>query len=310
MSTPIVQDLNGYGLIVPSVEEGEKFYDAFGLEKAAHGDLVGMGSPAQGISECLMKQGREKKLHHVSFRINPEDIERFADHLHGLGEKVLETAPEDWHRDGLWFQDPWGTWINLQPRNAPAMPEPKPFLTNTEFRRERVGEDLFMNLDKDPKPQGLGHMLIFTADYEKAEAYYERTLGLRTTDRAAGKVSFMGAGEGVINHHCFGLINSTHRGFQHASFSMESMDEIGARTMGMIDQGYRDGFGPGRHSVSSNLFQYFRDPWGSWAEYYSDMDLIDDSWVCRDMNEKPYVWGPEWSPEFWENEMNANLESK
>jgi hypothetical protein len=40
------------------------------------------------------------------------------------------------------------------------------------------------------------------------------------------------------------------------------------------------------------------------------MDKISASWTCRDWNELPYVWGPEWSPEFWGKEMNGNFEPR
>jgi hypothetical protein len=30
----------------------------------------------------------------------------------------------------------------------------------------------------------------------------------------------------------------------------------------------------------------------------------------RDWKELPYVWGPEWSPEFWGKEMNGNFEPR
>ncbi len=65
----------------------------------------------------------------------------------------------------------------------------------------------------------------------------------------------------------------------------------------------------GRHAIASNLFYYTRDPWGSWVEYYSDMDKISEAWLSRDWSDLPYIW-PDWAPEFWRNEMNANLEPK
>ena len=120
----------------------------------------------------------------------------------------------------------------------------------------------------------------------------------------------MAAGSGVIDHHCFGLVPSTHRGFQHASFKVDSIDDIGFGAWRMNKAGYKEAFGPGRHALASNLFHYTRDPWGSWIEYYADMDRISDAWQTRDWSELPYVWGPEWAPEFWGKEMNGNFEPR
>ena len=46
-------------------------------------------------------------------------------------------------------------------------------------------------------------------------------------------------------------------------------------------------------------------PWGSFAEYYHDLDYIPEgcAWVPRDFPEEDslYVWGPPVPPEFVEN---------
>lgn len=236
--------------------------------------------------------------------IRPADEAPFADKLKKAGLEVT-GAPSGVARDGLWFQDPWGTRINLCPGEPPS-PGVKP-----QRAEPRVDVHLWRELDHDPKPARIGHMLMFTHDWEKSEAFFAEVLGLRTADRAAGKVAFMSAaGDGTVDHHCFGLVNSSHRGFQHASFQVASIDDIGFGAWRMRNAGYREGFGPGRHALASNLFHYTRDPWGSWIEYYADMDRISDAWQCRDWNELPYVWGPEWAPEFWGKEMNGNFEPR
>jgi hypothetical protein len=65
------------------------------------------------------------------------------------------------------------------------------------------------------------------------------------------------------------------------------------------------GWGLGRHVIGSNYFYYTRDPWGSFAEYYHDLDFIPEecAWVPRDFPEEDslYVWGPPLPPEFVEN---------
>jgi catechol-2,3-dioxygenase len=302
MSDPKVIGLNGIGLEVPDAATAEKFYGAFGLTTRRRGGAVGFGSPGRANDELLVIPGAaRKRLHHLSFTMRPGDEAAWGEKLKQHG---LKTGAPAAARPGIWFQDPWGTWINLSPgsfpyeNSAPAKSE------------ERLDVHHWRTLERDPKPQRLGHMLMFTPDYEKSEAFFTEVLGLRTTDRAKGKVSFMAAGNGVIDHHCFGLIPSTHRGFQHASFKVGGIDDIGFGAWRMRAAGYKESFGPGRHALASNLFHYFRDPWGSWIEYYADMDRISDKWECRDWQELPYVWGPEWAPEFWGKEMNGNFEPR
>lgn len=308
MAGPKVSGLSGFGLEVPDIVEAERFYGAFGLEVRGREGALRLGSPGRDHDECVLVKGPHKKLHHVSFFIDPAQEGAFADKLEAAGMEVLDTAPGAFARPGLWFQDPWGTWIHLAPKKpavrdiGPAPP------SNLDGRGERIDMHLWLEMDRSRPPLRIGHMLMFTQEWEKAESFFVDVLGMRTSDKAAGKVTFLSAGDGIIDHHCFGLINSTHRGLQHTSFQVPNFDDIGFGAWRMNEAGYKEGFGPGRHAIASNLFHYTRDPWGSWVEYYADMDKISESWKSREFNALPYVWGPEWSPEFWGGEMNANLE--
>lgn len=303
-----VQHLAGYGLEVPDLAVAEQFFSAFGLNaQRASGALQMLsdaGLTSGGTPEIVAVQGgAHKRLHHLSFAIRAEDLAGFEEHLHNLSIRTV-TPPFGAVREGLWFQDPWGTWINLVPVAAAA----KIVLAPTTIQ-PRVDRHLWQELRKPVKPRKLGHLLMFTPDWEESEAFFGRALGLRVADRAVGKVSFMSGGTGVRDHHCFGLIKDTHRGFQHSSFHVDSLDEVGLGGLQMFKAGYKEGFGVGRHALASNLFHYTRDPWGSWIEYYSDMDKISEAWISKDWNDLPYIW-PQWAPEFWSKEMNANLESR
>lgn len=312
MEKAAISGLNGFGMTVPDLDIARKFYGTFGLDvtASADGQALLCNSPGRSGGEIVLVRGDHKRLHHLSFRIEPALAGPFARQIEAAGISVRDQAPAGWQRAGLWFEDPWGTWIHLDPQAQAERPRVQMPEYNFGGAARRVDVNLWQTLDKSRKPSHIGHMLIFTAEWERAEKFYADVLGLRTTDRAAGKVAFMAAGKGIIDHHCFGLINSTHRGFQHASFQVPGLDDIGYGAWRMREAGYGDGFGPGRHAIASNLFHYVRDPWGSWVEFYADMDKITDRWVCRDWNDLPYTWGPRWSPEFWGKDMNANLEQR
>lgn len=301
-----VQHLAGYGLEVPDVSVAEDFYTAFGLAAEKKGALLELRSKDNvanaAPADIVILQGEHKRLHHVSFAIRADDVEDFAKHLTHIGTPPVDP-PFGRIREGLWFHDPWGTWINLTVA-ADLVYDQEPKLVHP-----RVDRHYWQELPTEIRPNRLGHLLMFTQDYEETEAFYVKALGLMTSDRALGKVSFMAAGQGVRDHHCFGLINGTHRGIQHSSFQVDSIDAVGMGAMQMRKAGYTDGFGVGRHALASNLFYYTRDPWGSWVEYYADMDKISDNWQSKDWSSLPYIW-PEWAPEFWTGEMNANHEPR
>ena len=64
-------------------------------------------------------------------------------------------------------------------------------------------------------------------------------------------------------------------------------------------------WGFGRHTIGSNFFHYIQDPWGSWFEYYSDMDHIADYslWTPTNyaMEDSLASWGPEVPHDFVHN---------
>lgn len=70
----------------------------------------------------------------------------------------------------------------------------------------------------------------------------------------------------------------------------------------MMQAGYRQGWGVGRHVLGSNYFYYVRDPWGSYAEYSFDIDYIapGQSWPASDHppEDSLYVWGPDVPEDF------------
>jgi catechol 2,3-dioxygenase-like lactoylglutathione lyase family enzyme len=304
MDTLRALNLAGYGLEVPDIEVAEKFYTSFGLAADPPGESLQLRTVQKGPAELVVMKGPSKRLHHLSFAIREQDLAPFAEHLQGMGVATVSPAFAA-IRAGLWFQDPWGTWINLVPvRARPPILSLEPLV-----RQPRVDRHLWQELKREIRPNKLGHLLMFTPDYDRAEAFYCDALGLRITDRVPGKVVFLSGGTGIRDHHCFGLIPSTHRGFQHSSFHVDSVDAIGFGALQMRKAGYTEGFGLGRHALASNLFHYTRDPWGSWVEYYSDMDQISEAWQTRDWNGLPYIW-PDWAPEFWGREMNGNFESR
>jgi catechol 2,3-dioxygenase len=80
------------------------------------------------------------------------------------------------------------------------------------------------------------------------------------------------------------------------AFEVGSIDEIAVGAQRMLDAGCEPGWGVGRHVIGSNFFYYARDPWGSFAEYFHDLDHIPEhcGWEPRDFPEQDalYRWGP------------------
>jgi len=303
-----INGLLGFGLEVPDLAAAEKFYRTFGLETGARAGALAMRSPGRGHDEGILVEGPVKRLHHLAFSVDPSEYEALLARAAARGLRVQDEPPKGVVRDGAWFRDPWGTWVNVSMEPLGNSRRAQDLGVNTGGRTERVDEALWQEVDREPRPLRLGHVIIYNTDMLETERFYTEVAGLRVSDRVKGRITFLAGTNG--DHHCFGIANSTHRGFQHASFEVASIDAIGFGAARMQDQGYTDIYGPGRHAVASNLFFYTRDPWGSWVEYYADMDKITDDWVARDWDTLPVIWGPHVGPTFFRDVLFNNLEAK
>jgi catechol 2,3-dioxygenase-like lactoylglutathione lyase family enzyme len=297
-----VRALLHYALEVPDPAAGETFYRTFGLvDEPARGDAVHL-RPAPVARACtLLYPGPKKRLHHLAFGAPGDELEAVRESIRRAGVREVDP-PRGAPGGGFWIRDPDGHAVNVRPEAAPPPPADPPLAVNTpgHILREVVRGAPDRGLR--PAPRKLGHVLLFTPDVGRQIDFYTRVLGLKLSDRVKGIIAFLRC---TTDHHNLALLASAGPGFHHASFQVGSIDEIALGAARMQDAGWTMGWGLGRHVIGSNYFHYTRDPWGSFAEYYHDLDFIPEqcAWTPRDFPEADslYVWGPPPPPEFVEN---------
>ncbi|HEV8308662.1 MAG TPA: VOC family protein [Methylomirabilota bacterium] len=297
-----VRALLHYALEVPDQTVGEKFYRHFGLIDEPRRDSAVHLRPAPLKRECtLLYAGPKKRLHHLAFGAPGDDFEAVRESIRRAGVREVDPPPGA-PEGGLWIRDPDGHAVNVRPEGRQEPPADPPPAVNTpgHIRRETVRGCPERTLPIAPRK--LGHVLFFTPDLDRQIDFYSRVLGLKLSDRVKSFVAFLRCS---TDHHNLAFLASRGPGFHHASFQVGSIDEIALGAARMRDAGWQQGWGLGRHVIGSNYFYYTRDPWGSFAEYYHDLDYIPEqcAWVPRDFPEEDslYVWGPPPPPEFIEN---------
>jgi catechol 2,3-dioxygenase-like lactoylglutathione lyase family enzyme len=289
--TAAVYSLDHFALSVPDVEKGAAFYRDFGLMPVAADNAVRIDA-ANGVAGFL-HEGPRKRLHHLTFVIDGGATAEFVSRLHAEGVERVDG-------DGVWFRDPDGNLIQLAvlPKRSPASK------SQMDVRICAAGERGAPDDAGEIRPRRLGHVLLFSPDVLRQVAFYERVLGLRLSDRSGEIVAFMHSPHGS-DHHILAFGKSERPGFHHASFELDAIDKIGMAAMQMSEKGHREGWGFGRHYIGSNYFQYVRDPWGSFAEYFCDIDYIPAgcTWEPRDVPPERalFVWGPQPPPYFFQN---------
>jgi hypothetical protein len=61
----------------------------------------------------------------------------------------------------------------------------------------------------------------------------------------------------------------------HVAFEVVDLDAVEMGQQVMMAKRYRHAWGVGRHLLGSQIFDYWRDPWGQKHERYADGDLFD-----------------------------------
>ncbi|MGH7329507.1 MAG: VOC family protein, partial [Polyangiaceae bacterium] len=249
----------------------------------------------------LLYEGASKRLHHLTFGVEAAEREALKRGLEAGGVRLIDAPLETGaDGDGIWFRDPDGNLVQIAiaPNRSPGSK------TSMQTRVVSEGERGAPEGPQRVTPRRLGHTLLFSPDVLRSVAFYERFLGLRLSDRSGEIVAFMHTPRGS-DHHILAFGKSDRPGFHHASFELESVDEIGIGAMYMQAHGHNEGWGFGRHYIGSNYFYYVRDPWGSFAEYFCDIDYIPEgcAWKGRDVPAEHalYVWGPPPPDYFFQN---------
>ena len=299
-----VRSLQHVALTVPDAAVGMKFYGDFGLEGRAKGTSAVMRCHGRDQDQVILVEGPKKRLHHLGFGASAEGLAALKQRLEKNGVKQLD-APRETPADGLWFRDPDGVLLNVRAvAPAPWLPAPE-WKINNPGHLNRSGVPGHPPRDLQVRPRRLGHTLRFTPNLDRQIDFYTRVVGMRLSDRAGDIVAFLRSGEGGSDHHLLAFLKNERPGYHHASFEVANVDELGIGAHRLLDKGYRDGWGFGRHVIGSNFFHYIRDPWGSLAEYFCDIDYIPGDMDWKAKNYPPedalYVWGPSVPPDFGMN---------
>jgi len=301
-----VHSLDEFRLVVPDLEVARRFYSAFGLDVRESSAGLDLHTFGHGHRWGSLVEGSKKRLSHLSFGAFEEDFDGFRRRLDAEGVERIDP-PKGVESNGLWFRNPDGMALEIRVAEK-SMPDEKSSFDMASAPPGAQGATS-RRAAEPVHPRRLSHILTFTADVLGSIGFYERTLGLRLSDRSGDGVAFLHGIHGS-DHHMLALAKSAGPGLHHLSWDVASIHDIGLGAMRMADRGWVEGWGLGRHVLGSNYFHYVRDPWGSLAEYSADIDYIPANceWQAADHPAEDgfYIWGPNPPPWLIDNsELDA-----
>jgi catechol 2,3-dioxygenase-like lactoylglutathione lyase family enzyme len=152
-----------------------------------------------------------------------------------------------------------------------------------------------------PRPRKLSHVVATSTDPIASRRFFVEGLGFRVSDELKGLgAAFMRCS---TDHHNLLVQPGPFAFLHHTAWEMNDVDAVGAAAAAMVAADpTRHAWGLGRHGIGSNYFWYLRDPAGNFAEYTSDLDVIQDDAAWKAATTIPVeglaAWGPPVPREF------------
>lgn len=283
MSLIRIEDISHVRFTAPDLDEMERFLISFGLVpfRDAAGALYGRGSG--GAPFHHMTERGEPGFAAIGFRASSlADLERLA--------AAEGAAVEPFRAPGggsvVRLTDPDGFLVEVVAGQAFAPPEPPApdEVRNTASGRPRISHRVRVAAGPS-RVVRLGHAVLEVSDFRISEAWYKARFGLLTSDEIEGApgVAIGGffrcdRGETPTDHHTLFLLQGPGGArFNHAAFEVENLDDLMRGHAHLKADGRRAAWGVGRHILGSQVFDYWKDPWGHELEHWTDGDLFTAS---------------------------------
>jgi catechol 2,3-dioxygenase-like lactoylglutathione lyase family enzyme len=128
----------------------------------------------------------------------------------------------------------------------------------------------------------IGHAVLKVRDFRVSEKWYKDRFGFLTSDEVeAAKDVPLGAfmrcdrGNKPADHHTLFLAQLPGPlGLLHAAFEVANLDDLMLGHQHLKSKKREAAWGVGRHIMGSQVFDYWKDPFGNELEHWTDGDLF------------------------------------
>ena len=273
---------------VSDLGKAEKFLNDFGLTtvECTTDELFLRGSgPAPFLYQAVLGTeprflGTEPRFLGAGLRVESADDLVHLSTLDGSGPVEPTGAPGGGARVRMRMPDGFEIDAVHGGDIRPEWTESPPGF-NTATRKERVDHSVRAATAVAPVVR-LGHFVLHVTDHDAAVAWLTERFALLASDHLAGPegCSIAGSflrvdrGETAVDHHCMLVLGTDEPAVHHCSFEVAGLDAVMTGHDYLLAAGYQLDCGVGRHLLGSQIFDYWRDPFGFRIEHYTDGDLV------------------------------------
>lgn len=267
----------------PDLDAQEEFLLHFGMvtaERTADALYMRGTDPAHHIH--VTQKGEPGFIGMAYSAASEEDLERVA---RVPGASRVEDIDEPGGGKRVRLREPNGYQIEVVWGIEPLPPIPvvrDPMNTGTEPLR-RAGK--LMRLPKEPTPiRRIGHGVMGTPKLVETVQWFRETLGFLSSDdvyadsqdNLIASFNRCDRGDVYVDHHVFFCMKHEKAGLNHLSYEVHDVDDLFAGHERLEKLGkYEHMWGPGRHLLGSQVYDYWADPWGRVHERWADTDRLN-----------------------------------
>lgn len=279
MSVIRIEDIAHVRYAAPDLGTMRAFLDDFGMTCFEQsGQLYAKGS--DGRPFLHVTQPGEAKFLALGLRAETvDDLEKLAA-ADGLAVAALDE-PGGGKVLRLTDPDGYGVEVVAGQVKGEAAPLPADLPRNTATAKPRFRSAIRL----DPAPahvKRIGHAVLKVRDFRASEKWYKDRFGFITSDEVeAAKGVPLGAfmrcdrGDKPADHHTLFLAQLPGPlGILHAAFEVANLDDLMLGHQHLKAAKRDQAWGVGRHIMGSQVFDYWRDPFGNELEHWTDGDLF------------------------------------
>ncbi len=278
MSIIKIKDIAYVRFSAPDLDVMQAFLEDFGLMKV-ESDMPGLYMAGIGGDSFLhATEVGEPAFKAIGFQAHSVDDLQTLAAANGVAvEPIMEPGGGQIVR----LVDPDGNGVEIVAgRAAGPKPDGRHVPINTAWRKDRLKSTVRM--DQGPSEVvRLGHAVLEVGNFAASEKWYKDNFGFLTTDQiepapgmALGAFMRCDLGDTPTDHHTLVVAQGMEGPkFNHAAFEVTDVNEVMKGHQHLKMAGHHSAWGVGRHILGSQIFDYWRDPWGFQLEHWTDGDL-------------------------------------
>jgi len=276
-----VKDIAYVRFAAPDLEAMERFLGDFGLVvNRAGGVLYSRGTDP--VPYAHVTEPGEAAFRGMAFEAGSAEDLAAAATLEGASGIEKLDAPGG--GQCVRFTDPDGFAVEVVHGREEVAPLPVRSASPLNRGSDRVRLGTLQRIAAGPASvKRLGHVVVRVSDFKRSTAWYTSRFGFIPSDDI-----YIGDPENVVtsflrcdrgaeytDHHTLLCVGLGEVGFDHAAFEVEDFDAVMVGHDHLQQAGYEHHAGIGRHVLGSQVFDYWRDPWGRVHEHFTDGDLLN-----------------------------------